>query len=242
MPGPDTHSDRSRVGVPAFAPDIVYKQGVPTIDPSSAPGLVKGWLELVVPEINAADDDAMRRGRPAVHIEFGEGIAILVGDGLLTAAFGALAALGARAADAIAVLSRRAGAADLLAGQARDLALSGHGDSRPSPAQPGAAIGFELQAIHAAKTGSLFSAAAELGGIAGGADADQRRGLARFGLAIGVAFQHADDRDDEEFAEHTRRARERMTELTGEARELAQGFGPSGETLAAIARWMSSRA
>ena len=291
----------------------MYKQGVPTIDPSTAPDLVKEWLELVIPEIDAAiaaaidrnasdgdpgrlcqamryaalgpgkrlrpalamaacqavgasreaalpvaaaiemlhaytlvhddlpamDDDSMRRGRPTVHVEFGEAIAILTGDGLLTAAFGALAELGARAADAVAVLSRRAGAAELLAGQARDLALAARADA----GEPAATVGFDdLEALHAAKTGALFAAAAELGGIAGGATGDQRRDLARFGMAIGVAFQHADDRDDDDFAEHSRRARERMIELTGEARKLARGFGPSGEILTAIAHWMSSRA
>ncbi|MCW5808664.1 MAG: polyprenyl synthetase family protein, partial [Deltaproteobacteria bacterium] len=73
---------------------------------------------LVHDDLPAMDDDDERRGRPTVHVAFGEAIAILAGDGLLTAAFGALAELGPRAADAVAVLARRAGARELLGGQA----------------------------------------------------------------------------------------------------------------------------
>src|SRR6266568_1073994 len=63
---------------------------------------------LVHDDLPAMDDDTMRRGRPTVHVAFGEAEAILVGDALLTAAFGALADLGGRAADAVAVLAERA--------------------------------------------------------------------------------------------------------------------------------------
>src|SRR6185295_5975161 len=80
---------------------------------------------LVHDDLPAMDDDDERRGRPTVHIAFGEAIAILAGDGLLTAAFAALAELGANAAPAVAILARRAGAAELLAGQAIDLSAAG---------------------------------------------------------------------------------------------------------------------
>src|SRR5512139_634191 len=76
---------------------------------------------LVHDDLPAMDDDAERRGRPTVHIVFGEAIAILAGDGLLTEAFAALAELGPRAGDAVRVLARRAGVHELLAGQAIDL-------------------------------------------------------------------------------------------------------------------------
>src|SRR5207237_5596604 len=59
---------------------------------------------LVHDDLPAMDDDDLRRGRPTVHVAFGEAIAILAGDGLLTAAFATLAELGPRAADAVAVL------------------------------------------------------------------------------------------------------------------------------------------
>jgi geranylgeranyl pyrophosphate synthase len=185
---------------------------------------------LVHDDMPAMDDDALRRGRPTVHIEFGEATAILVGDGLLTAAFGALADLQERCADAVRVLARRAGAHELLHGQARDLAV-------------GDALGFDdLERIHAEKTGALFSASCELGAIAAGASDDDRAKLSRFGMAIGVAFQHADDRDDEEFAEHATRAATRMAELTGEAADIARSFGDEGTPLLAVATWIGSKA
>nr|MBA2542511.1 polyprenyl synthetase family protein [Deltaproteobacteria bacterium] len=68
---------------------------------------------LVHDDLPAMDDDDERRGRPTVHVAFGEAIAILAGDGLLTHAFGALAELGPRAGAAVAVLARRAGGREL---------------------------------------------------------------------------------------------------------------------------------
>src|SRR5690606_4361413 len=156
-------------------------------------------------------------------------IAILAGDGLLTAAFGALAELGSAAAAAVAVLARRAGAGELLAGQAIDLTAP------PRALAAG-------QRLPAAKTGALFAAAAELGAIAAGADAEACAALGRYGMAIGVAFQHADDRDDGELLEHAAAAAARMRVLGDEARQIARGFGPRGETLEAIAGWFASRA
>ena len=184
---------------------------------------------LVHDDLPAMDDDDERRGRPTVHVAFGEAIAILAGDGLLTAAFGALAELGPAAAAAVAVLACRAGAAELLGGQAIDLT-----------APPRDLAGVER--LHAAKTGALFAAAAELGGIAAGADAAACEALGRYGMAIGIAFQHADDRDDGELVEHAAAAAERMRVLGDEARALAGRFGPRGVTLDAIAGWIASRA
>jgi geranylgeranyl pyrophosphate synthase len=188
---------------------------------------------LVHDDLPCMDDDDERRGKPTVHIAFGEAVAVLAGDGLLTAAFGALADLGPGAAAAVQVLARRTGGAELLAGQAMDLTLA---------ATPRAISFDELEALHAAKTGALFSAALELGAIAGNASADTRRDLARFGLAIGIAFQHADDRDDQDFPEHAARARERMMALTTEAAGLVRGLGEPGRVLLAVAEWMGARA
>jgi hypothetical protein len=183
---------------------------------------------LVHDDLPAMDDDDERRGRPTVHVAFGEAIAILAGDGLLTHAFGALAELGPRAAAAVAVLARRAGASELLGGQAIDLT---------SPPTSFAAI----ERLHAAKTGALFAASAELGAIAAGADAATCATLGRFGMAIGIAFQHADDRDDAEFVEHAAAAARAIRELGDEAHAIASRFGVRGATLAAIARWFASK-
>jgi geranylgeranyl pyrophosphate synthase len=184
---------------------------------------------LVHDDLPAMDDDDERRGRPTVHVAFGEAIAILAGDGLLTAAFGTLAELGSQAAAAAAVLARRAGARELLAGQAIDLT---------APPRDFAAV----ERLHAAKTGALFAAAAELGAIAAGADAEVCEALGRYGMAIGIAFQHADDRDDGELVEHAAAAAERMRLLGEEACALARRLGPRGVTLEAIAGWFASRA
>jgi geranylgeranyl pyrophosphate synthase len=188
---------------------------------------------LVHDDLPAMDDDDERRGRPTVHVVFGEAIAILAGDGLLTAAFGALGELGAAAGDACAVLARRAGAAELLAGQAMDL--------RGDLARAGVAVD-EVERVHAAKTGALFAAAAELGAIAAAAPATSRAALARYGLAIGIAFQHADDRDDGELADQAAAASARMRELCDDARGALAVLGPAAATLDAIATWMASRA
>jgi geranylgeranyl pyrophosphate synthase len=187
---------------------------------------------LVHDDLPAMDDDDLRRGRPTVHIAFGEAIAILAGDGLLTEAFGMLAELGPGAAAAVAVLARRAGARELLAGQAIDLT------SPPGALRDIAAV----ERLHAAKTGALFAAAAELGAIAAGASPEVCAKLGRYGMAIGIAFQHADDRDDAELVELAATAAARMRTLCGEARAIAGALGPRGATLDAIAAWIAARA
>jgi len=189
---------------------------------------------LVHDDLPAMDDDELRRGRPTIHVAFGEAIAILAGDGLLTSAFEQLSALGPRAADAVAVLARRSGRLELLAGQARDLALAASGDSTQLDLAA-------LERVHEGKTGALFAAAAELGAIAAGAGDDDRAALARYGMAIGIAFQHADDRDDGEFAGLRDRADERRRELAAEAAELAARFGDAGRPLADLALWIGGR-
>lgn len=187
---------------------------------------------LVHDDLPAMDNDELRRGRPTVHVAFGEAIAILAGDGLLTAAFGALAELGPRAAAAVAALARRAGVRELLAGQALDAAA-------PQAALRDIAA---VERVHAAKTGSLFAAAAELGAVAAGATPETCARLGRYGMVIGIAFQHADDRDDKELLELADTAAARMRALCGEARDIAQGLGPRGAVLDGIAAWIAGRA
>lgn len=187
---------------------------------------------LVHDDLPAMDDDDERRGRPTVHIAFGEATAILAGDGLLTLAFELLAELGEGTAAAVQVLARRAGRRELLLGQALDLALTERGAS-PTLA--------ELELLHAGKTGALFAAAAELGGICAGASAQVRAALAEYGLALGIAFQHADDRDDGEFTEHAEASAARMRELCRRAQEIADQLAPQS-ALADVARWIGGKA
>jgi geranylgeranyl pyrophosphate synthase len=185
---------------------------------------------LVHDDLPAMDDDVERRGRPTVHVAFGEAIAILAGDGLLTEAFGTLAELGPRAADAVRVLARRAGVRELLGGQAIDL-------TTPRESLRDLAA---IERMHAAKTGALFAAAAELGAIAANADAATCESLGRYGLAIGIAFQHADDRDDAELTEHAAAAAQRMRTLCSEARQAVQALGSA--RLDSLATWIAARA
>jgi hypothetical protein len=94
--------------------------------------------------------------------------------------------------------------------------------------------------MHAAKTGALFAAAAELGAIAAGASRQVCEALGRYGLAIGIAFQHADDRDDAELVEHAAAAADRMKTLCAQARSELHGL--HAPVLDELARWIASRA
>jgi geranylgeranyl pyrophosphate synthase len=185
---------------------------------------------LVHDDLPAMDDDSERRGRPTVHVVYGEAIAILVGDGLLTAAFGTLAELGPRAGEAVALLARRAGGHELLGGQAYDLT---------TPRESMTSL-ESIERMHAAKTGTLFAASAELGAIAAGANSDTRAAFARYGMAIGIAFQHADDRDDGELTQHASAAAARMRALCDEAAAIARER--QAPVLESLASWIRSRA
>ena len=132
------------------------------------------------------DDDDLRRGRPTVHRRFGEAAAILAGDALLTLAFEILATEPAgepaRRARAVAAVARRAGLAGMVGGQVADLAAEGR-----APDLDG------IEWIHRHKTGALLAACAEVGAIHGGAPEDESAALARYGEAVGLAFQIQDD-------------------------------------------------
>lgn len=140
---------------------------------------------LIHDDLPAMDDDAMRRGRPSCHMQFDEATAILAGDALLTLAF----ELPARQIDdaAIAVriigtLAEAAGPSGMIAGQIADL-----------ESENVAGTMEQLRYIHVHKTAKMFSAAAGLGGIAGGASDEDLTALLQYGLKIGLGFQIADD-------------------------------------------------
>jgi len=137
---------------------------------------------LVHDDLPCMDDDEWRRGRPTCHVAFGQALAVLAGDALLTEAFGVLSGAGGRAAEMAAVLAAAAGPAGMVGGQVLDLSLAG-----------GAADRAQVEAVHRAKTAALLGAAAELGALAAGAG-DERRAAAReYGLALGLSFQAVDD-------------------------------------------------
>lgn len=140
---------------------------------------------LIHDDLPAMDNDDLRRGQPTNHVVYGEAAAILAGDALLTAAFEQLtrAALPAeRITEAVRCLSRAAGSAGMVGGQALDMA----GEGRALDLD-------ELELLQSLKTGALISAAAELGCIAAGGSEGQRSRVRAYAQALGRAFQVRDD-------------------------------------------------
>jgi geranylgeranyl pyrophosphate synthase len=166
---------------------------------------------LIHDDLPAMDDDDFRRGRPSCHKAFGEATAILAGDALLTLAFDWIAEAGGRAARpdgylrAARALAAGAGVRGMVRGQARDLA-----DPPPTTLEA-------LEILHGEKTAALFRASLELGASVAGAPPGTVTALGRFGILYGIAFQHADDRDDAEHTEHREAARLRLQTLVAEA-------------------------
>ena len=140
---------------------------------------------LIHDDLPCMDNDDFRRGRPTNHKVYGETMAILAGDGLLTDAFTLLANAPFSAEQRIAavdVLSQNAGSHGMVGGQVLDI-LS---EERELTEQ-------EVRDIQTRKTGALIVAACNLGVIAGNGTAEQRAAAARFALDLGLAFQIRDD-------------------------------------------------
>ena len=160
------------------------------LDAAAAIELVHA-ASLVLDDLPVMDDTPERRGRPSCHVAYGEAAAVLAAVALLGQAFGMVAAdlrmAGAARLDLVDVLSRSIGLDGMTGGQDLDLA--------PPPDMPTVA---DIEAVHAAKTGALFEAAALAGAIAAGIDGPRRALMAEFGLRLGLGFQALDDLADEE--------------------------------------------
>ncbi|MFB0492448.1 farnesyl diphosphate synthase [Methylobacterium sp. OAE515] len=151
---------------------------------------------LVHDDLPAMDDDDMRRGKPTVHKAYDEATAILVGDALQTLAFEIVADPAwqpdARIrADLVLGLARASGLGGMVGGQLLDLTAEG----RFGAANMDVDDTLRMQAM---KTGAVLAFSVEAGAIVGGADEGQRAALLRYGLALGQAFQIADDILDRE--------------------------------------------
>ncbi|MEM1379224.1 MAG: polyprenyl synthetase family protein [Pseudomonadota bacterium] len=149
---------------------------------------------LVFDDLPAMDNADLRRGEPTAHKAYGEDIAILAGIGLINGAYEVIAqskALGAdRRMEILRILTRSVGWQGLVHGQALDLA-SGEGADG-------------IDAIHEGKTGALFIAAAECGGLCAPiCSDDERRALRTYGRALGFAYQAFDDVLDQVVGEET---------------------------------------
>ena len=151
---------------------------------------------LVHDDLPAMDDDTLRRGRPTNHVVFGEGMAILAGDALLTEAFALIArepprgngvadeTIAARKLRTLQIVADAAGPCGMVGGQAIDLEAAGTGRS---------VDGEGLRAMHARKTGALIRASALAGAVMAGADEAQLHAIQCYGDELGLAFQIVDD-------------------------------------------------
>ncbi len=149
--------------------------------PAVAIELVHAY-SLVHDDLPCMDDDELRRGRPSCHVVFGDALAVLCGDALQAKAFELLARGPAeRAVEWTGVLSRAAGDAGMVGGQALDMTL------------PRGAAAEVVSEMHARKTAALLAAAAEMGAVSAGADEARRGALRRWGRALGLLFQATDD-------------------------------------------------
>jgi geranylgeranyl diphosphate synthase type II len=141
---------------------------------------------LIHDDLPALDNDDYRRGHPTNHKVFGEGIAILAGDALLTQAFDIAGRAKPTKRYSIAQitleLTRTSGSRQLIAGQVAD--LEGEGEKLTLP---------QLRYIHERKTSALLTCAARLGGMSANCTANQLKALTDFGRHIGLAFQVIDD-------------------------------------------------
>lgn len=144
---------------------------------------------LVHDDLPCMDDDDMRRGKPSCHRKYGEAVALLCGDALLTAAFEVAANCGMASAAgrirAIGILASAAGAHGMVAGQVLDLGLGGALDTVDAVTQ-----------VYRLKTGRLFEASAKMGAIAALASDEAIQTAGSWGLHFGYAFQIADDLED----------------------------------------------
>ncbi|MFP3937933.1 MAG: polyprenyl synthetase family protein [Phycisphaerae bacterium] len=208
---------------------------------------------LVHDDLPAMDDDELRRGRATAHVRFGEAMAILVGDALLTRAFGVLSDMNNdKSARLAAELATGAGPAGMIAGQVADMGLC---------EVPGGADGLTF--IHMRKTAALIRAAVRMGAICAEADVPTVKTLSRYAEHLGLAFQLTDDLLDvigtvEQTGKSTgkdaaggkrthvselglEQSRRRCRQLTDEALEAIEPLGTRAAPLAKLAELLAER-
>jgi geranylgeranyl diphosphate synthase type II len=205
---------------------------------------------LIHDDLPAMDNDDFRRGQPTCHRKFDEATAILAGDGLLTKAFEVLTELepAVVAARCVRLLAKAAGEAGMVGGQVDDLHPEhGAGDLE------------WLESLHRRKTGALLTASLLMGGEVASADAVGLAALERYGQAIGLAFQIADDlldvaamgkgaRKDEAAGKVTfpgilgiSASRRRAEELVADAHRALAPFGRRAVSLERLATYIIER-
>jgi geranylgeranyl pyrophosphate synthase len=151
---------------------------------------------LIHDDLPAMDDDTLRRGRPTLHVVYGDGIAILAGDGLHAEAFALLAREPAttdpdimrRQLRVIRIVGEAAGPGGMVGGQAIDLQAAGQVQHHRITLDADG-----LRGMHALKTGALIRASALSGAIMGGADDRRVAAIDQYAREVGLAFQIIDD-------------------------------------------------
>jgi geranylgeranyl diphosphate synthase type II len=214
---------------------------------------------LIHDDLPAMDDDDLRRGKPTNHKVFGEAIALLAGDGLLTEAFRLMADVSLSERNSVPVLlevirtvAEAAGSRGMVGGQVADILSEGKKVDFPV-----------VEYIHHHKTGALIRASVLAGALLGGGSRQQVETLGRYGEKIGLAFQISDDILDVEGDKKTMgkatgsddkkgkatypallglgQAKDMQAKLIDEAVDLLEQFGERAEPLRLIGRYIIER-
>jgi geranylgeranyl diphosphate synthase type II len=211
---------------------------------------------LIHDDLPSMDDDDLRRGKPTNHKVFGEGIAVLAGDALLTEAFALVAQVKSPKRYPVQVLvsdlALAAGSLRLIAGQVQDL----ENEERRASLD-------EVKTTHLNKTAALITTSIRLGAMAGNASPSELKRLTRYGQDLGLAFQVMDDildatstkevmgksvRADQKNNKSTfptvlglDRSKEYAADLIADAHKQLKPFGPRATPLAAIANFFLTR-
>ncbi|MEM7602017.1 MAG: polyprenyl synthetase family protein [Verrucomicrobiota bacterium] len=213
---------------------------------------------LIHDDLPCMDDDDLRRGMPTCHVKYGEGVAVLAGDGLLTISFEILAQTPPTkrydVGSYVSELAIKTGSRHLIGGQILDLEGEGS-DVLLTPAQ--------LKFIHQSKTAALLTASIRLGGMSANATPKKLEALTTYGESLGLAFQIIDDildvtqtseklgksaGKDEASNKSTypalfglEKSRKEAARLTKKAHEALKLFGKKGQRLSEIADYLLDR-
>jgi len=211
---------------------------------------------LVHDDLPSMDNDDFRRGRPTCHKVFGDGIAVLAGDALLTVAFEIVSRARSTSRYNMSILLREvavaAGSQKLIGGQVADLEAEGKKTARE-----------ELRYIHENKTAAILTATVRLGAMSANAEAKKLTAITKFGRALGLAFQVIDDildvtQTSEKLGKSAgkdaaaqkatypaviglEKSRAEAKQLTRRAHEALSIFGAKAETLHALANFLLER-
>jgi len=190
---------------------------------------------LVHDDLPALDNDEFRRGKLTVHRRYGETLAILVGDALLTLAFHVLAKVrpAQRGLDLLREISTAAGTYGMIGGQVADLMTDKREMDLPM-----------IEYINVHKTGQLIKASAASGAIAAGADSRTYGRILKYGESVGLAFQTIDDLEDGDGYVRilkSREVRQKARDLIAKAKRQVRPLGKKAGNLVRLADFLLNR-